>query len=125
MQTADQPPGSSSTSSRSPRTAMVSRVPGSLSGGSPVRQATLPHPLVRQHALDLVDGRLHLIQILGEQDAAFVEKSHMITDILQLPQVVGSDDRCQIPLRHSLANRLLTAWRITGSRPSKVSSQKR
>ena len=38
----------------------------------------------RQHALQLVDAQLHVIQILMKKDAAFVQKSHMIADILKL-----------------------------------------
>ena len=31
----------------------------------------------------------------------------MVTDIFQLPQVVGGDDRCQVPLRHIVREQAL------------------
>ena len=42
----------------------------------------------------------HIIQILGQQDSSLVKESHMVTDILQLPQIMGSNNRSQIPLRY-------------------------
>ena len=44
--------------------------------------------------------QLHIVQVPGEKDAALVQKPHMITDILQLPEIVGRDHRRQSPGVH-------------------------
>ena len=51
-----------------------------------------------KNALDLVDMEFHILQVFGKKDSSLVQKPHMVTDILQLPQIVGCDHRSKFPV---------------------------
>ena len=82
-----------STSSREARTVSVCRRPRfscrrTASPAEVKTPAVFPGP-VRKHALDLLQSFLQAGQIFRQEQAPAVQKPDVVTDVLQLPQVVG------------------------------------
>jgi hypothetical protein len=63
--------------------------------------------LVDEYALHLLQGKLHSSKVSGEKEASSVQKADVITDILQFPEVMGCDHRCQAAFVHVVGKNTL------------------